>query len=233
MENDTITKFNDTPNTEQTLERKAETNFTPSQLMLYRNLPTNCSVSTMVAAQSPTIAKIKNSISLNDIRALLSIAICEVCDFFNISKNMNNAQIAITVDLIIENFWYLKLEEVKYCFHRAMMRERIYDRLDGNIIIGWLRDYDAERTEEAMRMSDQRASQELNEPKNGPGAVSFKEYMAILKEQAQTDKEAAKRLEDITEISSDKTPTQEKVKQKNHDFETWKQFNYLLKREKR
>lgn len=233
MENDTITKFNDTPNTEQTLERKAETNFTPSQLMLYRNLPTNCSVSTMVAAQSPTIAKIKNSISLNDIRALLSIAICEVCDFFNISKNMNNAQIAITVDLIIENFWYLKLEEVKYCFHRAMMRERIYDRLDGNIIIGWLRDYDAERTEEAMRMSDQRASQELNEPKNEPGAVSFKEYMAILKEQAQTDKEAAKRLEDITEISSDKTPTQEKVKQKNHDFETWKQFNYLLKREKR
>lgn len=145
---------------------------------------------------------------------------------------MNTAQIAITVDLIIENFWYFKLEEIKYCFHRAMMRERIYDRLDGNIIIGWLREYDTERTEEAMRLSDQKASQELNEPKNEPGAISFKEYVAMLKEQAQTDKDAAQRLENITQISSNKAPSQEEVKQKKHEFETWKQFEYLLKREK-
>ena len=183
----------------------------------------------MVSAQTPTLAKIKNEVSLADIRALISIAVCEVCDFFNVGKNMNDAQIALTVDLIIGRFWYFKLEEIKYCFRRAMMREKLFDRIDGNIIIGWLRDYDSERTEEAMRLSDQRESQELNEPKERPGAISYEQYIALLRETAATDLEAAKILEDIDNPPPKRFTmlSNEKRIQGERDFKMWYVFNYL------
>ena len=44
---------------------------------------------------------------------------------------------------IIDRFYYLKLEEIKLCFRNAMASGKIYDRLDGNIILGWLNEYDA------------------------------------------------------------------------------------------
>lgn len=235
MENDSITKYNQpSPSTAPQPERRAVTAYAPSLLELYRSLPTSCSVSTMVQAKTPTIANIKNNVSLDDARALLSIAVCEVCDFFNVGKNMNDMQIAMTVDLIIERFWHLKLEELKYCLRRAMMREKLFDRLDGNIIIGWLTEYDNERTEEAMRISDQRESQEQNEHKECPGAVSYQAYLAKLRERAKTDKEAAEILEGI-----DNPPPQrlsivssEKRAEKDHAFRTWRIFNYLLGKNK-
>lgn len=182
----------------------------------------------MVSAQTPTLAKIKNEVSLADIRALISIAVCEVCDFFNVGKNMNDAQIALTVDLIIGRFWYFKLEEIKYCFRRAMMREKLFDRLDGNIIIGWLREYDAERTEEAMRISDQEASLLHNQVREEPDAVSYEEYLADLRVRAKTDKKAAEILHDIENPSPQKLTllTSDKRKQNEHDFKMWRTFVY-------
>ena len=58
---------------------------------------------------------------------------------------MNDVQVALTADLIIDRFYYLKLEEIKLCFRNAMASGKIYDRLDGNIILGWLNEYDAQR----------------------------------------------------------------------------------------
>ena len=84
---------------------------------------------------------------INAAQAIVAIAISEVVQFFNVGKTMNDIQVAITSDLIIDRFYYFKLEEIKYCFHRAMCSGKVYDRLDGNIIIGWLNDYDAERDE--------------------------------------------------------------------------------------
>lgn len=188
----------------------------------------------MVTSQTPTIAKIKKETSETDIRALLTIAVGEVCEFFNVGKNMNPAQIALTVDLIIENFWYFKLEEVKYCFRRAMMCEKLFDRLDSNIIIGWLREYDTERTEEAMRISDQQESQELNEPKDRPGAVSYNDYLERLRERAKSDKGAAQLLSDIDNPPPMRlTLTTSKEREaKDHDFKKWRIFSYLLKKNK-
>lgn len=224
MENDSITKYN----AQQTPQRKVETACTLSQQELYRNLPTNYSVSTMVAAQTPTLAKIKNEVSPTDVRALLSIAVCELCDFFNVGKNMNDKQIAMTVDLILEHYWYMHLEEIKFCFRRAMRREKLYDRLDGSIIMGWLNEYDAERTEAAMRLSAQASTQEENAVP-APDAVDFKTYLAELKERAKTDARAAKLLDSanhqITTINSiiPKNVREEKEKA----FKLWRMKNYL------
>ncbi len=160
----------------------------------------------MVKAQTPTIAKIKNDASEADARALISLAICEVCDFFNVGKNMSDMQIALTADMIIESFWHLKLEEIKFCFRRAMRTEKLYDRLDGNIILGWLEAYDAERTEEAIRVSDQEASMEANAlPPPAPEAMTYQEYVGALEEKARAgDAEASAKLGEIRGLEAQK-----------------------------
>lgn len=156
----------------------------------------------MVSAQTPTLAKIKNSASETDARALLYIAICELCDFFNVGKNMNDTQVALTVDLILESFWHLKLEEIKFCFRRAMSAQQLYDRLDGNIILGWLRDYDAERTEEAMRQSDQEALQRQNAQTPAEGAISWETYVNRLWNLAYyADPEAVEKLSQMMDAA--------------------------------
>lgn len=184
----------------------------------------------MVSAKTPTIANIKNNVSLADARALLSIAICEACDFFNVGKNMNDTQIALTVDLIIERFWYFKLEEIKYCFRRAMMRARLFDRLDGNIIIGWLREYDTERTEEAIKLSQNESAEAENRISSSEGGMDFASYLENLKERAKTDEGAAKLLDSIKEMEKSKMrfTTNEERQQNEKDFKMWRTFKYLM-----
>jgi len=155
----------------------------------------------MVKAQTPTIAKIKNTVSETDARALISLAICEVCDFFNVGKNMNDTQVALTADLIIEQYWHLKPEEIKYCFRRAMCTEKLFDRLDGNIILGWLEAYDKERTEEAIRISEHEDYVRMNvSPDNDAdtSAVSYEEFINNLRKAAEAgDKESIELLQQI------------------------------------
>lgn len=156
--------------------------------------------------QTPTLARIKNGASESDVRALLYIAVCEVCDFFNVGKTMNDTQTAKTVDLILESFWHLRLAEIKFCFHRAMRREKLFDRLDGNIILGWLEQYDAERTEEALRISENESTQTASRETVSDGAISFDKYLDSLREKAPMDPEAAEALAVAEEVMSRKVP---------------------------
>lgn len=185
--------------------RKDVTKAYASQVQLYQNLKTS-SISTMVAAKTPTIARIKNEASETDVRALLYIAICEVCDFFNVGKNMNDTQVALTADLIIEEFWHLRLEEIKYCFRRAMRREKVFDRIDGNIVLGWLDQYDAERTEIAMSISDSESAFAPIKNERSSDSVSFDDYFKGLQEQAAAgDKEAEAMVADILRMKTSAT----------------------------
>lgn len=187
----------------------------------------------MVAeTQIPTLAKIKNEASETDARALLYIAVCEVCDFFNVGKNMNDTQVAYTVNLILESFWHLKPTEIKYCFRRAMMREKIFDRLDGNIIIGWLRDYNDERTEEAIKLSHNREYDEAHSYTESPNAITKEEYVARLKERAAAgDKDAKEKLALNDELERINAPGKEDAEAKKREFRLWR-YEYLKNKQK-
>lgn len=94
----------------------------------------------------------------------------------------------------------LKPEEVKFVLYRGVEREKLFDRLDPNIVLGWFADYDAERTEEAMRQSDQEALQRQNEHKPSEGAVSFEAYVDSLWNLAYyADPEAVEKLSQMME----------------------------------
>ena len=120
---------------------------------------------------------------------------------------MDASQLNFTAALIIERFPHFRLEEIKACFRRAMFREQLFDRLDGNIILRWLSQYDMERTQAAMDLSAQLDAERVQAASlPAPDAISFEQYMATLHEAADGgDAQAAEQLAFIDKLSSNTT----------------------------
>lgn len=192
-------------------------------------------VSENILSEQPNIAQLQLLIPKHGdmaVKLIIMHALKEVRDFFNVGKNLTNPQITITAELIMSQFWYFKIEDIKCCLRRAMLREKLFDRLDGNIILGWLKEYDNERTEEAMRISENEESRAVNEVKESPDTVSYEDYLANLEQRAKSDKDAAELLAQIKNPQPQRLTllSSEERAKKDHDFKMWKQFDYLLKK---
>lgn len=184
------------------VERKAAKDYAPSLLKLWQEVRPS-SIYTMIKSDSPNLATIKNKASLCDAQALISLAICEVCEFYNVKQSMNDVQIAMTADVILERFWYLKLEEIKKCFRDAVVTEKVYERLDGSVFLGWLLKYDMERTDIAMQISENEAKAQIAESEqlligDGTPHGTYSDYkQRVLQRVEQEDAKAKEELEQI------------------------------------
>lgn len=99
-----------------------------------------------------------------------------------------------------------------------MMSEKIYDRLDGNIIIGWLREFKSEMADicENASMGRERAKQR-EEVSGNAGAITHTVYLAMLEARANDgDKGAQQILDDYKQRA--KIPTLEERHRKKVEF---------------
>ena len=108
---------------------------------------------------------------------------------------MSDVQVAMTVDLILEEYPYMQTDDLKLCFKNAMKLKygQIYNRIDGQIIMSWLKAYDVERAEKADIDSYNKHKEIISKEENG---LYYDEYLAELEKRAgQGDEEAIKSLE--------------------------------------
>lgn len=82
------------------------------------------------------------------LRALLSVILIDLVDFLEVGKKMGEQQIVQTVLLIEQEYYYLTIEDFKVCFDRGKCGGygQLFDRIDGSVILGWLDQYAAERS---------------------------------------------------------------------------------------
>lgn len=147
------------------------------------------------AAPDLSLALLAGQLTVTGIRAVLSIMVGHAVMFFNVGKTMDAGQIALTCDLIADAYPYFKLEDLALCFRKAMMLEygKLYDRMDGAVIMEWLGRYSAGRDEYASLLSQSRAAEDAAQ--NG-GACYYADYLANLKQRADGgDAAAAEHLE--------------------------------------
>jgi len=106
-------------------------------------------------SENKSLVLTKKEIGEMGIRALIVYAITDLISYFNIGKVMSAEQVAQTTDLIIEEYSQLKIDDFKLCFNRAKKGEygQVYDRLDGQVIFGWLEKYAIERFRTADNIS--------------------------------------------------------------------------------
>lgn len=118
--------------------------------------------------RSLTIINIKKLCGLTYCQSVLSIAIIDLCDFFNITKNMNVEQIGQTINMLIDDYPLntLTIADIKLCFNRIKAGKygKIYDRMDGGVIMDALNEYWNERMQLA---DDMQYNEHLSNKGNG------------------------------------------------------------------
>lgn len=106
---------------------------------------------------SPTcsIAVVNREFGETHLRAFMVNVLNDLINFFNVGKSMSAVQVAQTADLVIEEFYYLKPDDFKLCFTQAKkgIYGKLYDRIDGQVILEWLHRYDQDRCIQAENVS--------------------------------------------------------------------------------
>ena len=132
------------------------------------------SVNSIEAALQQVLAT-KTSPALSEIRkakgeqAALSvlIALMDECQqYFNLQQPMSPQQLMLTAELIMEEYYYLRVEEFKMCFRMAMKGEYgpVYNRIDGQVFFEWIRKYFNKRDAVTDRMvKDQQSNNNIYE----------------------------------------------------------------------
>lgn len=105
----------------------------------------------MFASGEPSIGCIQRSLGDTSARAVVSYLLADALEFFNVRETMTDVQVALTVDLILEEYPYLQTDDLKLCMRNAMKLRygEVYNRIDGTVVMGWLRAYNHERCSEA------------------------------------------------------------------------------------
>lgn len=112
-----------------------------------------------------SLAYIKKHEGIESVKRLLTNAIDQLQTYFSLERIMTPYQIEMSVEIIEENFYYFSPEDFRKCFRGAMSGKygKIYNRLDGAVIMEWLRAYDIERTEIIVQEQMQKQKDEAKE----------------------------------------------------------------------
>lgn len=74
------------------------------------------------------------------VTAFLGVIVAELVEAFNVGKTMDGMQVAFAVNGIKEDYWFVKIEQLKCCFDMAKKGKygTMYDRIDAAVIFGWI-----------------------------------------------------------------------------------------------
>lgn len=88
-------------------------------------------------------------------------------EFLNLNVQMTEQQIALTAELIAMEFTEFNLADLKYVIRKGMTGAygKLYNRLDGQIIIQWMREHKEQRMDAAILNSEKKRIEYLNNEK--------------------------------------------------------------------
>lgn len=155
------------------------------------------------------------------------IHITAAVDYFNVAGNMNARQIEEAATLLYGAYRTLTIDDIVLCFNRAKMGNygKIFDRLDGSIILDWFRQYQAERNDEieaaVIREHQQRKEAEKRPDAWTPeGRAEFKivlerlkvsEVVTKIRVKRAKKKKLLKRLQDKAAFTAHRLSEQQKI----------------------
>lgn len=96
-------------------------------------------------------------------KAMVSLLIDDLIDFYSFNRAMGAKQIVQTVDLIIDNYPSFTPEDFIICFNNIKLGKygKLYEGIDGAKILDMIHQYDTERDEDLMEYHKNR-NKELN-----------------------------------------------------------------------
>ncbi|UVQ95081.1 hypothetical protein NXW23_11670 [Bacteroides caccae] len=144
-------------------------------------------------SSEPAIGTITRILGETKSRAAVVLLLADALEFFNATETMSDVQVAITVDLIMEEYPYFKMDDLKLCFKNAMKMKygRIYNRIDGQVIMSWLREYNKERCTAADTQSWNEHKSHIEDELKSMSGMFYEEYRTELEKRASSGDESA------------------------------------------
>jgi len=138
-------------------------------MQYFSNLPT-ATVKEAIRSNSRTIVSIKKEAGVDGevyVKALLVKIFKGVITFFNVGKSMNDSQVAELVGFVATDYYFLKLADLKVWAdgfkkgkYLSFSNGKLFDRLDGQIILMSLTEYCEERFKECETVSIEKHSEQ-------------------------------------------------------------------------
>lgn len=116
--------------------------------------------------EMPTLAEVEKTYGYEFLQAYLEGWIVNLREFVNVGKKMTDMQTFETAMIILQDYKYLTIADINLLFKRAKSGYygKLYDRLDGQIILDWFRSYDKERASAAVEDSINEAEKYKGDP---------------------------------------------------------------------
>ena len=128
---------------------------------------------------APTMIAICNEAGEAWARALMVKLVSNFAEFYSTNNTMSDYQIADTVDLVIEEYPHYKLDDYKLFFKMAKKGYfgQIFGRIDGEVILTWLKKYDEQRSIEAQNIAIKENERIQYEQSDLNVGMSYDEYL--------------------------------------------------------
>ncbi|QDP57722.1 MAG: hypothetical protein Unbinned6486contig1001_37 [Prokaryotic dsDNA virus sp.] len=94
---------------------------------------------------------------------IMMLMLIQFQDFYNCKSKMNKEQLQETAHFIVQNFRHLNYYDIGLCFKNAKLNAKVYDRIDGGMILEWLTSYDINRTGMIIQYREQEKSKQNGE----------------------------------------------------------------------
>jgi hypothetical protein len=165
----------------------------------------------LASKTSPALSEIRKAKGEQAALGVLVALMDECQQYFNLQQPMNPQQLMLTAELIMEEYYYLRVEEFRICFRMAMKGEYgpLYNRIDGQVFFEWIRKYFTKRDAVTARMvKDQQANNNIYEMFQHPQIMEAMQQVA--------DKLSIKE-EPVREVKREKPPQIEIALMREYD----------------
>lgn len=107
------------------------------------------SVVDLVLQKPPTSINKLVKFNQDDTIDEICLIILDLCKWFNVKNNISEEQIYGIAEMVISEYKFLTLLDLGLCFKFAKLGKygKVYDRIDGGLVLYWLKMYEEERTE--------------------------------------------------------------------------------------
>jgi hypothetical protein len=114
----------------------------------------------LASKTSPALSELKKNKGEQTALGVLVALMDECQQYFNLQQPMNAQQLMLTAELIMEEYYYLRIEELRVCFRMAMKGEfgPVYNRIDGQVFFEWIVKYMPKRQLITDRMKQEQQS---------------------------------------------------------------------------
>lgn len=114
----------------------------------------------MINVDTPQLNTVARHLGEQPVMDFLILELAELCGFFNVKYAMTDAQIITTAELIFQEYPLYNLNDIRLFFRKIKTGDfgAVMHALDGGIILGWLKEYESQRTEKIIEINDRKES---------------------------------------------------------------------------